>query len=496
MSNALLERLHGLAAAFPGDAVALRDGRRSLAYANLPGVVADIGDWLQTTGSHVVGLQLQNGIDWVLLDLACQAAGIVVLPLPDFFSAAQIEHCLQAAGADLLVTDGRGKPPAGEPLDAPFAAPLRAWRLTPTTRGRVPENTAKITFTSGSTGAPKGVCLSAAQQWQLAKTLVDAIGTGPKRHLCLLPLATLLENVAGIYAPLLQGAQIILPDATTRGLSGSSGLDARALLHCIDTEQPHSMILLPQLLLVLVAACERGWQPPRSLQFVAVGGAHVANGLVETARRLGLPVYEGYGLSECGSVVALNSPAADRAGSVGRVLPHCEVTVDDGEIVVRGAVHLGYLNDPQSWYPECVVTGDLGALDDAGYLRIRGRRKNLLISSFGRNISPEWIESELCARPLFTHCVVVGDGRPYLSALVGAPDAIADSEIRQWIDTVNLRLPDYAQIKAWLRMGASIWPPLYTANGRPRRDQIDSQLAGRIQSLYAKAPLLNTANTR
>jgi long-chain acyl-CoA synthetase len=496
MKSSLLLQLEDMAAAVPADAVALRDGRSSLTYANLPRAVADISTWLQSTGSHVVGLHLQNGIDWVLLDLACQATGIIALPLPDFFSAAQIAHCLSTAGADLLVTDGRAAPTAGELLPTPLATPISAWRLMPTTPGRFPENTAKVTFTSGSTGAPKGVCLAAGQQWQLARTLVDVIGSGPKRHLCLLPLATLLENVAGIYAPLLQGAEIILPDAATRGLSGSSGLDAPALLRCVVAEQPQSMILLPQLLLALVAACERGWQPPRSLQFIAVGGAHVATGLVDTARRLGLPVYEGYGLSECGSVVALNSPAADRAGSVGRVLPHCQVTVDDGEVIVRGPVHLGYLNDPQSWYPEQVATGDLGALDDDGYLCIRGRRKNLLISSFGRNISPEWIESELCARPLFTHCVVVGDDRPHLSALVGARDAVTDAEIRQWIDIVNLRLPDYARIKSSLRVDASIWPALYTANGRPRRDLIDSQLAERIQWLYARAFSFDTVNAR
>lgn len=489
MSNLLLEQLHALAATAPLDTVALRDCRRTLTYAELPNAVTDVARWLREAGGRVVALRLQNSVDWVLMDLACQVAGAICLPLPDFFSAAQIEHCLQAAGADLLVSDDAMATPAGEPVTTPFATPLRAWRLAPRTPARVPAGTAKITFTSGSTGAPKGVCLTSAQQWQLAQVLGDTIGEGSKRHLCLLPLATLLENVAGIYAPLLQRSEIILPDSTTRGLSGSSGLNAGALLQCIETEQPHSMILLPQLLLVLVAACERGWQPPRSLQFVAVGGAHVAAGLVDAARRHGLPVYEGYGLSECGSVVALNSPAADKPGSVGRVLSHCEVSIDDGEVVVSGATHVGYLNDPDSWYPARVVTGDLGALDAEGYLRIRGRRKNLLISSFGRNISPEWIESELCARPLFTHCVVVGDGRPHLAALVGAPAAISDAEIRRWIDTVNLHLPDYAQIKAWLRLSAQIWPPFYTANGRPRRDHIDAGLAGQINSLYAKNPL-------
>src|SRR5690606_24639695 len=101
------------------------------------------------------------------------------------------------------------------------------------------------------------------------------------------------------------------------------------LLRCIEVERPHSAILVPQLLTVLVAACTKGWQPPDSLRFVAVGGARVAAELVIEARRYGLPVFEGYGLSECGSVVALNTSDTERLGSAGHVLPHCAVSVEE-----------------------------------------------------------------------------------------------------------------------------------------------------------------------
>lgn len=113
-----------------------------------------------------------------------------------------------------------------------------------------------------------------------------------------------------------------------------------------------SLVLVPELLRLLLALCTSTptlAQQLKSLRFIAVGGGKVAPDLIKHARQLGLPVYEGYGLSECGSVVALNSLDADKPGSVGRPLPHCQVTIaSDGEIMVSGSAMLGYLgsNEP------------------------------------------------------------------------------------------------------------------------------------------------------
>lgn len=497
----VLERLAEFAQLAGQTQPALRDSHRALSYGELHDTVAAIANWLRTLDCRVIGLQVENSIDWVLLDLACQAAAVVCLPLPDFFSASQQQHCLQSAGVELLITDRTDTTvttttttTTATTLSIPHAPRLAANRVQPNAAAAQswPQGTAKITFTSGSTGTPKGVCLSAPLQWQVAQSLADAIDVRAVRHLCLLPLATLLENVAGIYAPLLCGGEVILPDAKTRGLAGSSGLDIAALLRCLDTEQPESLILLPQLLRALIGACLQGWRPPASLRFVAVGGARVAPELISEARRHGLPVYEGYGLSECGSVVALNTPAHDAPGSVGRVLPHCRVTIDDGEIIVAGAGHLGYLGEPASWYPAHIATGDLGGfLKEHGahnFLHVSGRRKNLLITGYGRNVSPEWIESALLAAPLLTQCVVVGDARPYLIAIVSAATTVDDSAIQRWLDTVNLQLPDYAQVRDFLRIDTAAWAPLLTANGRPNRAQIDVQLGASINHLYATAP--------
>lgn len=493
--HALLDRLRFLGKLGPDQHPALDDGRDRIDYPQLVAAIEATARWLQHTGATVVALQAENGIDWVIADLACQVAGLVCLPLPDFFSIEQCRNSLRSAGADLLLADndrlatGIDSQPYQDPADRPLPPPLQrslaAWRLFAADEhpGR-PDGTSKITFTSGSTGAPKGVCLSFSHQWRVAESLAERIDLYLPRHLCLLPLATLLENIAGVYTPLLCSGTVLLPDSTSRGLSGSSGLSIQALTDCLDRYQPDTLILLPQLLSALVVACDAGWRPPACLRFVAVGGARVAPDLIRAARERGLPVYEGYGLSECGSVVALNTPAHDRPGSAGLVLGHCRVSIDNGEIVVAGASHLGYLEEPASWYPERVATGDLGALDSDGMLFINGRRKNLLISSFGRNISPEWVESAVGARPLLHQCVVVGEGRPYLAALVGASPAIPDQAIADWFAQVNRQLPDYARVRAWRRLPAEAWARLLTTNGRPRRQLISQTLADVIDALY------------
>ncbi|MEH6558282.1 MAG: AMP-binding protein [Oceanicoccus sp.] len=459
----------------------------SLSYAELSSKVETTAEWLSTRRPKMVALNAENSIDWVVIDLACQIAGICCIPLPDYFSHQQSLHCIADAGVDVLISDSSD---LADQLTAPDAidglpSSLNAWILAPSGKTLVPKNTQKITYTSGSTGNPKGVCLSTNQQWQVAQSLASAIAIDKPKHLCLLPLGTLLENAAGIYAPLLSGGNIILIDGKNRGLDGSSGLDLLQLVTCISQWQPNTLIILPQLLTALIAACEMGWETPESLRFVAVGGGKVAPELIQQAEQYGIPVYEGYGLSECCSVVSLNTPKHNKPGTVGKPLPHCRVSTIDGEIHVEGASHLGYLGDPDSWNTALIATGDLGHLDKEGYVIVNGRRKNLLISSFGRNISPEWVESALMARPIFTQCIVVGDSRPHLTALVSSPDHVSNENVDTWIQQVNSLLPDYARVKSWEIIDKEQWQGLFTANGRPRRDDINHHFTKNIDKLYS-----------
>ena len=121
-------------------------------------------------------------------------------------------------------------------------------------------------------------------------------------------------------------------------------------------------------------------------------------------------------------MVALNVPAAECEGSVGKPLSHVDIKVDsDGHILVRGNTHLGYLGD-EPGQGEWLDTGDLGALSPNGFLTVTGRSKNLLITSFGRNISPEWLESELIQSLGIRQAVVFGDGEPQPMALITVTD--------------------------------------------------------------------------
>jgi long-subunit acyl-CoA synthetase (AMP-forming) len=433
-----------------------------------------------------LGLLAENGPDWVVADLAAQLAGIPLAPLPLFFTEEQMRAVLVDAGVDLLLTDRPdlaarlGFPAPREPADGALGAfaPLRQTGRVP-----LPAGTAKVTFTSGTTGKPKGVCLSGAHAWRVADALARALdGVGMSRHLCVLPLPVLLENIAGANLAWLTGGDLILPPLASLGVAGGAGFDVGAFAAAVERWQPHSLILLPQMLKAWVAALEAGLAPPDSLRLVAVGGGKVATATLLRARELGLPVYEGYGLSECASVVALNVPGADRPGTVGRPLPHVTLGLsDEGEIVVAGERFLGYLGAGAP-PPGPLATGDLGAIDADGYVVITGRRKNIYITSFGRNVSPEWPEAELAAEPLIAQAAVFGEAEPQARAvLVPAVPGLEDAALAAAVRRANGRLPDYARIARWVRATAPFTAAngLATPNGRPRRDA--------IQSLHAAA---------
>jgi len=449
---------------------------------------------LREQSVSLVALYADNGPAWVVADLVCQRLDICLVPLPTFFSPLQIRATLARCNAGWLLTDN------ADALNALVAsrlypedgkAVLELCRLN-CDNGNIPampEGTGKITFTSGSTGDAKGVCLSHAQLMQQARALREAVGLDNPRHLCLLPLSTLLENVAGVYAPMLAGGEVIVPSLHELGYEGSRLTNPQQLLNTISKIAPETMILIPELLKLLVASVHSGWQPPESLRFLAVGGSKVGTALLQEAGSLGLPVFEGYGLSECASVVSLNTPNDNQPGRCGKLLPHLSVENRGGELVVSGNAMLGYLNQPESWYQQAIHTGDLGHCDSNGFLRLSGRRKNLLISSYGRNISPEWPESELLANPRLQDVVIFGDAMPYCVALISSRDPrLDDAAIQAWLDQVNTHLPDYAQVRAWHRLTQPLaaLPGLLTSNGRPKRDVIAQKFAGELAALYRK----------
>ena len=242
-------------------------------------------------------------------------------------------------------------------------------------------------------------------------------GVATDRYLSVLPQSLLLEQIAGIYLPLAVGASIYLPAAS----AASPGQHIRL---AAEESEATATVLVPELLAAWVKELTAvGRQAPASLRVIAVGGAPVSPQLAAAAWRQGLPVYEGYGLSECCSVVSLNRPDARRAGTVGRPLAGLQVTIEDGEIVVGGpTVMSGYLGDvPVSgvWR-----TGDLGTFDADGFLRVSGRKDNIIVTAEGRNVSPEWVEEALTADPRIPFCVVVPHAQALAALVVAAEPSL------------------------------------------------------------------------
>ena len=168
--------------------------------------------------------------------------------------------------------------------------------------------------------------------------------------------------------------------------------------------------------------------------FVISGGAPLGERLGHFYRGIGVTILEGYGLTETTAAITANLPGATKIGSVGRPLPGTTLRVaEDGEILVRGGQVLqGYWrNDAATaealsadgWFH----TGDLGEIDDEGFVRITGRKKEILVTAGGKNVAPAVLEDRLRAHHLVSQCMVVGDGQPYIAALVTIdPDSFAD----------------------------------------------------------------------
>ena len=447
----------------------------------------------------VIGLLAGNSPQWIAIDLAAQAAGMTLVPLPAFFTRQQMAHAARASDMQAIIcADATQAASLGFVDEVCDVDGLRLFRCrSGWARERAAHEARKITFTSGTTGEPKGVTLSIAQQLATACDLATATAKlGITRHLCALPLPVLLENVAGVYTALATGAACICPRLEDIGVAGASGFDPERFLDAVAHYRPESFILLPQMLQALVARLAgKGSPDPRiaSLRFVPVGGARTPKSLILRARDLGLPVYEGYGLTECASVVSVNLPGADRAGTVGRPLPGVSVRIAaDGEIEIagrsgnsRGGAAAG---DHEPW----LKSGDLGAIDADGYLSVTGRKKNVLITSFGRNVSPEWPEGLLLESPLLAQAAVFGDACPALAAiLVPSSPQVDDGSLDALVSAVNARLPDYARICNWIRASDpfSARNGLATANGRLRRDAVALRYASQLTAIYERTKI-------
>ena len=457
---------------------ALIGAETAVTYENLLKQIADVAMQLERAlpASGPLAIRVENDPAWVVLDLACVLLGRPAIPLPPFFTADQSAHVLRDAGAVGIVECTAQRDAEGTEITV--GTKSLTFRSVDFAPAKLPRGTAKITYTSGTTRDPKGVCLSQAGLEAVANSLVEAIGSAyAETHVSIMPLAVLLENVAGVYATLIAGGTIVLLPQSEIGFASAFQPDFKQLIAYLQQTDATSVIVVPELLRGLMFTLAASGARLPKMKLVAVGGARLAPSVLEGAAALGLPVYEGYGLSEAASVVAFNTPGESRYGTVGKVLPHIDLRVAaDGEIVIRNPAMLGYVG--QDGRQGELATGDTGGLDADGYLFISGRKKNTLITSFGRNVAPEWVESELLAQPEIGQALAYGDGDPALSALlVPSMQGIPDAALANAVERANRALPEYAHIKSWRAVAPfSIANKTLTGTGRLRRDVILKEL--------------------
>ena len=380
-----------------------------------------------------------------------------------------------------------------------------------------PGDIATLVYTSGTTGPPKGCMLSHANFLQTTQMYVEELRINDTHTLYqFLPLAHVLARVAqavviraGARACFWSGDPTRIIDelselgpthfpavpriyekihgAVTGRIDGGPALQ-RALFHWAlrtgartraGTREGKPAGLLGDLRYRvadrLVLSKLRSVLGP-NLELALVGAAPVARELLEFFDSFGVLVLEGYGMTESCAAATLNTARAVRFGTVGKPLPGTEVAIaDDGEILIRGPqVFKGYFKDPTATEeminPEgWLCSGDLGSITTDGYVAITGRKKDLIITSSGKNITPVNIESALRDSRYITEAVVYGDNRPYLVAMLTldqdeavklatklgiatdpatiARDARVRAEIQKDVDAVNEKLARIEQIK-------------------------------------------------
>ncbi len=221
------------------DAILVHTGTAEWSTRQLLTAVGQQADRLAAASARVVASQYDNGSDWLIADLALQQIGAVHVPLPPFFSPGQVAHAVDAAGVDHWL--GPNPPPDQHWLSQTAEAAL--WAHPQPRSVGLPHGCGLVSFTSSSTGQPKGVCLDRDTLFTLVDALIGATAPiSPRSHLCALPLATLLEQVAGVYSALLSSARLALPGLDELGYSGASGLAAGRLLATLVRYQPESLI--------------------------------------------------------------------------------------------------------------------------------------------------------------------------------------------------------------------------------------------------------------
>jgi long-chain acyl-CoA synthetase len=428
-----------------------------------------------------VALMSAASLDWAVCDFAIWAAGAVTVPVYETSSVAQVRWVLSDSGAVAVLAENEQRAMVirqaqvatveatwvleGGGLDALARAgeSITADQVSQRRLAVTAATLATIVYTSGTTGRPKGCAISHGNLTEAVRAITGAPGVrervlaGDSSMLLFLPLSHILARVVALC--LVQAGKRV-------GYLGDLGRLPAAL----TAFRPTILLAVPRVFEKVAAAARQqaeagghqrlfgaaeaaaiGYSRARrkggllrlrhavfgrlvysrlreavggQVAWAISGGAPLREDLGHFFRGAGITILEGWGLTETTAAVTMNLPAAQRLGSVGLPLPGSAVRIaPDGEVLVQGPnVFRGYWHDQrattEAFDDRWLRTGDLGRLDDDGFLYLTGRKKDLIITASGQNVVPAALEDRLREHWLIEECVVTGDQRPYVGALV------------------------------------------------------------------------------
>jgi long-subunit acyl-CoA synthetase (AMP-forming) len=524
MGQALLSTI-----ACRGSAVALRssDGAVEIRYDELTEHLRAVAAALAALGvrrGDTVGMMLTNRPEFHVIDAAAMLMGAVPFSVYNTAPPNQLAYVMGDAGARIVLTERQFAPliaaTGAHGLDLDHVIVIddhRSWRaflqrggafdLAAAAAAVAPDDLLTLIYTSGTTGAPKGVQLTHANMLAMLASLHAVWSTRMGgRVLSYLPHAHAADRWFSHYSAFMT--------------YGATVTDVAALSDLISTTmqvRPTSWGGVPRVWEKLKAALQAGAFGPLddpvrvreligldSCELFVIGAAPTTRDVLEFFADLGIEICEVWGMSETSAIGTVNRPGAVRLGSVGQPLPGLEVRLaHDGELLCRGAsVMAGYRNRPTKTAEAIdaagwLHTGDIARIDEDGFVWISDRKKELMINTAGKNMSPANIEAKLkAAGPLIGQACVIGDRRKYNSALLVLdpemgtgldpehPGTIA--AVQREVDVANAALSRVEQIKRfalladeWLPGGDELTPTM-----KLKRRPILEKYAATISALY------------
>jgi long-chain acyl-CoA synthetase len=429
-------------------------------------------------GAHV-GLYARNSLAWLVAELACLALGAVTIPFDRGEDWGEAPRMIADWDLELLVTDAW---PAGDRvMEAEAFLSLEAGAVRAHCYG--PNDVSTVKFSSGSSATPKAVRARAAHFDHMARHIAAMFPTGPGDLLLVIaPLSTWLQRFM-VHLSILSGTDVALARP-------------EMAVNALETERPTLVIAVPRLLeaVHMVHRQRRELGSPDSLpdlwggrlRYLWTGSAPIDRAILEAYLDAGIPLFEGYGMTETG-MIAKNYPGNRRAGSVGRIFPGTKLAFDpNGQILVQSEFHANthyWRGEGDAFWPGgWVATGDVGRLDEDGYLYLDGRLTETIVLSNGRKVFPGALEGILRADPAIADCAVTcQDGSRLVAAIRTADPDLPDSEVAGLLAAAAQAEPAHRRVLDFVRVDRLVFEKEFrTANGKLKRAAVAEHVARRL----------------